>query len=143
MAYDNRGYSAPCLPDGYLIGGYYTDPEKEKLKKEYIVAYPRQIADALERDGKREANKRTQIRKYYEYLLRVRDKLNLKDGDFEAIEADLAELFPKATYAQTRQVVSGLFVDFIRENLEAVQDARDLRAFVKHFEAVIAFMKKG
>lgn len=130
------------LPTGYLQGGYYNDTEKLKLKKEYIVDYPKDIANLLERDGGRDTNKRSQIRRFYEYLLRVESKMNLPNNDFSSIEADFMELVPHVTYAGQRRVVSKMFIEFIEKNAAAVHDEKDVRAFVKHFEAVIAFTKK-
>ena len=131
------------LPKGYLDGGYYRDEEKENLNPDYIITYAKNIAEALEAEGGNECNKRTQIRKFYEYLLRVRDKMDQKNGKFEYVEAELMELQPKANYACSRKVVSAIYVKFIEKNLEHVKDASDMWAFVKHFEAVIAYMKKG
>ncbi len=140
---NSKGYEKPAaLPVGYLQGGYYSDPGKIRLKKEYIVDYPREIADALDRDGGRDANKRTQIRKFYEYLLRVERKMSLAGNDFSVVEADIAGLLPHVSYAGKRRLVSSLFVEFTEKNIAAVRDEKDMRAFVKHFEALVAFTKK-
>ncbi len=130
------------LPEGYLKGGYYNDPEKEKLKPEYIVKYPKEIVRGFEKEGKGNGNKRSQIRKYYEYLLRIEKKMINSDNDFSIVEADLQDLISKATYAKGRGVVTKIFEQFIERNVEAVKDEKDLRAFKKHFESVIAFTKK-
>lgn len=134
------------LSDDYLRdleGGYYSDSQKLKLKKEYIVKYPKDIANKLEEQGRNDANKRSQIRKFYEYLLRVENKMNLPKNDFSSIEADFMGLVPHVTYARQRSVITDIFVQFIEKNAAAVHDEKDLRAFVKHFEAVIAFTKKN
>ncbi len=135
-------YRSSGLPDGYLAGGYYSDARKEKLKKEYIIDLPKKIAKELEYDGGRDANKRTQIRKFYEYLLRVELKMQLKENDYSMVEADLAALVPYVSYAGKRRLVSRIFQQFIEKNVNAVHDANDLRAFAKHFEALVAFTKK-
>lgn len=139
---NKKNYVQPTLPEGYLDGGYYIDPEKEKLKKEYITIYPEKIAKALEYDGVKDANKRSQIRKFYEYLLRVDKKMHLKDNDYSMVEADLAALVPYVSYASKRKLVSALFQTYIKKNVESVHDEKDMRAFVKHFEALVAFTKK-
>lgn len=139
----NNGGGRPiALPAGYLQGGYYKDEKKHILKKEYIVDYSKEIAEMLESDGGRDANRRSQIRKFYEYVLRVERKLGLSGNDYAAVEADLLELLPHVTYAASRRVVSNIFIKFIEKNVTAVHDDKDLKAFVKHFEAVIAFTKK-
>lgn len=140
----NKPDKPAALPEGYLQGGYYSDSKKTKLKREYIVEYPKDLANAFWLDGGKDTNKRSQIRKFYEYLLRVERKMHLQDNAFGSIEADLAELLPYVTYAGNRKnkVVSNLFILFIQKNIAALHDEKDVRAFVKHFEAVIAFTKR-
>lgn len=138
----NKRYESATLPEGYLQGGYYNDSEKKKLKKEYIVCYPKELAKALEGDGGRDMNKSSQIRKFYRYLLRADQKMRLHDNDFTLIESDIARLQPHVSYAGKRKVVSPLFIRFIEENVAAVHDEKDMEAFVRHFEAIIAFTRK-
>lgn len=139
---EQKKFNSQSLPPNYLVGGYYHDTEKKKLKKEYIIEYPKQIAEALDKEGGREKNKRSQIRKFYDYLLRVEQKMWIDENNFSEIEADLAGLEPYAFYAKTRRLVTQIFVSFIEENVAAIQDEKDIRAFVRHFEAVMAFTTK-
>ncbi|MFG6395001.1 MAG: type III-A CRISPR-associated protein Csm2 [Lachnospiraceae bacterium] len=139
---NKKNYVQPALPEGYLEGGYYSDPEKEKLKKEYITRYPENIAKSLEHDSSKEVNKRSQIRKFYEYLLRVERKMQLKGNDYSMAEADLEALVPYVSYANKRKLVSALFQTYIKKNVESVHDEKDMKAFVKHFEALVAFTKR-
>ncbi len=105
------------LPAGYLEGGYYKEVQGEKvLKKEYIVTYPEAIARALsDRDESKNSkkNKRSQIRKFYDYTLRINDLLNRKSGNFALVEGELNRLIPFVKYAASRDTVSGLFEAFI------------------------------
>lgn len=143
--YKNNDNIPITLPDGYLINGYFTDANKEKRDKDYIIKYAKQIADSLEKEGKGGGglkNKRTQIRKYYDYSIRVRDKLQSKNDDISYIEADIAQLRSTVAYAKSRGVVSAIFEKFITKNVEKITDAKDYYAFMKHFEAIVAFMKK-
>lgn len=139
---EQKRFNSQSLPQNYLVGGYYHDDEKKKLKKEYIIDYSKNIAESLDRERGRERNKRSQIRKFYDYLLRTEQKLYLNQNDFLSIEADLATIQLHAFNAKTREVVSETFLSFIEENIAAIHDERDLRAFVKHFEAVIIFIKR-
>lgn len=136
----------PQLPKGYLVGGYYEEGERGRvLKKEYIVDFPISIAKALSskedsENGKR--NKRSQIRKFYEYSISIRELANRKNGDFRVIEAELDRLLPFAQYKMSRNTVSQLFVDFINKNVSNIKNTEDLQAFVKHFEAIVAYLPK-
>ena len=139
---NNKPKQNHFLPKGYLEGGYFLDSAKEKMKKEYVTNYAREIAKTLGEEGGRQKNKRAQIRKFYEYGLRVAAKLQEKNNDFSCVDADVAAFIPKATYAKNRDVVTEMFEKFIVENIQnTVKDAKDYRAFMKHFEAIIAYMK--
>ena len=146
---NNRGYgpkggytsSIPTLPTGYLNGGYYRKDETDKptLKPEYIIQYPQKIAGNLK---DRSANKSTQLRKFYDYCIRLRDMMKYQNLSFSTVESDLKRLVPFVQYAQSRKRVTPLFVDFITENMNAIHNEADFRAFLKHFEAVIAYLPK-
>ena len=131
----------PSLPEGYLKGGYFepaAEGERPALRKEYIVGYPEKIAKALE---DREKNKSAQLRKFYDYCIRIRDMLE-RGQSFRELESEFCRLAAFAKYAESRGKVSGLFVEFIQKNVDAVQSKEEFYAFVKHFEAVIAYIKK-
>lgn len=131
----------PGLPEGYLKDGYFeTSPENKRpvLRREYIIGHPAKIAQGLE---DREKNKSSQLRKFYNYCIRVRDMLD-RGQSFREIESDFCRLSAFAKYAESRGRVSGLFVEFIQKNVDAVRRKEDFYAFLKHFEAVIAYIKK-
>lgn len=131
----------PSLPEGYLKDGYFepaVEAERSALRREYIIGYPAKIAQSLE---DREKNKSAQLRKFYDYCIRIRDMLD-RGQSFQEVESDFCRLAPFAKYAESRSKVSSLFVDFIQKNVEAVRSKEELYAFLKHFEAVIAYIKK-
>lgn len=131
----------PKLPKDYLSGGYFEpgrEGEKPSLRRDYIVGHPEDIAEGLE---DRERNKSTQLRKFYDYAIRIRDMLG-RGISFREVRSDFCRLLVFADYARSRNRVSPLFVDFIRQNVEAVENEQDFYAFLKHFEAVIAHLKK-
>lgn len=135
------GYQRPELPEGYLSNGYFEPGqtgEKPSLRREYIVGYPEEIARSLE---DRDLNKSAQLRKFYDYAIRVRDMLG-RGISFREAESDFCRLLVFADYAKSRNRVSQLFVDFIKCNVDAVRNEQDFYAFLKHFEAVIAHLKK-
>lgn len=147
MAYNGGkpGYQGnrqpPRLPDGYLRDGYFepaAERERPALRREYIIGYPEAIAKALE---DREKNKSTQLRKFYDYCIRIRDMLE-RGQSFCELKSEFCRLAPFAKYAESRSKVSGLFVQFIQKNVDAVRSKDDFYAFLKHFEAVIAYIKK-
>ena len=134
-------YQRPELPNDYLSDGYFEPGQaggKPSLRREYIVGYPEEIARSLE---DRDLNKSAQLRKFYDYAIRIRDMLG-RGISFREAESDFCRLLVFADYAKSRNRVSQLFVDFIKRNVDAVRDEQDFYAFLKHFEAVIAHLKK-
>lgn len=139
---DRGPYRAPAvLPEGYLAGGYYRQaPGGERvLDERYIIDYPKAIAEGL---SDREMNKSAQLRKFYDYCIRLRDMMAYQGKSFPALRADLDRLIPFAQYAQKRRRVSDLFVRFVEQNVAAIGDEGEFRAFLKHFEALIAYLPK-
>ena len=129
------------LPKNYLKDGYFYQKGNDKvIRKEYIVDFPQEIAQNLSRD--KNTNKRSQIRKFYEYALRIQVLMRRNENDYQLLEADLMRLKPFVRYAQTRGRVSELFVEFIERNLSSIHSIEDFEVFVKHFEAVIAYLKE-
>lgn len=136
-----QGWQQPTLPEGYLKSGYFepaTEGERPALRREFIIGYPEKIARALE---DREKNKSTQLRKFYDYCIRIRDMLD-RGRPFHEVESDFCRLAAFAGYAESRGKVNRLFVEFIQENVDTVRSKEDFYAFLKHFEAVIAYIKK-
>ena len=129
------------LPEGYLAGGYYRQaPGGERvLDERYIIDYPKAIAQGL---SDHDLNKSAQLRKFYDYCIRLRDMMAYQGKSFPALRADLDRLVPFAQYAQKRRRVSDLFVRFVAQNVEAIGDEEEFRAFLKHFEALIAYLPK-
>ena len=157
MAYDNKNNKASynknnkfklSFPERYLEGGYFEykeDKEKKKkiLKSEYIIEYPKHIVKIfIENRKNREQNKTTQLRKYYDFAVRIKDTLKYNIKTFDEVYPEIRRLEYSSTYAQTRGKVSGDFVTFIKDNLKNIKSKDDFFAFVTHFEAIIAYLPK-
>lgn len=123
------------LQDGYfrLVG------DKKSLKPEFIVEYPEEIARRLKNYRK---NKLSQLWKFYDHTMRVEEKLRRNGDSLEIFEAELCELQPAVNYAKGRDTVTQEFQDFINFNVKCINDIDDLRAFIKHFQSVIAYLPR-
>ena len=127
------------LPDGYLAKGYYKDSDKKILYPEYIITYPKEIVREL-KDNNR--NKSSQLRRYYEYTVRIKDRLRQTNTTFQELESEIGRLIPFAEYALNRNKVTVYFKKFIEKNVNNIHDEKDFMAFAKHFEAIIANLPK-
>jgi CRISPR-associated protein Csm2 len=100
------------------------------------------LSEKLANQG--QANKRTQIRKFYDEVLRLdQDAKRLPADQWPHILARLNLLVPKAVYAWGRNnLVSEDFVNFIKASVEQVQRQEDLAVFANFFEAFMGFYRK-
>ena len=123
------------LQDGYfkLVGN------KKSLKPEFIVEYPEEIARRLKNYRK---NKLSQLWKFYDHTMRVEDRLRRNGDPLEILVAELRELQPAVNYAKGRETVTQEFQNFIDFNVKCINDNEDLRAFIKHFQSVIAYLPR-
>ncbi|MGQ9689191.1 MAG: type III-A CRISPR-associated protein Csm2 [Desulfobaccales bacterium] len=87
-------------------------------------------------------NKRTQLRKFYDEVLRLeQDAKNTPEDKWPNILARLHLLIPKAAYAQGRDLVSPEFVKFIQNAVNEIKAPQDLAVFANFFEAFMGFYK--
>ena len=123
-----------------LKSGYYKIVDEKKcLKPKFIVEYPSFIAKSL---GDRRKNKLSQLWKFFDHARRIQDSLNQKNQPLDVLEAELRELRPAVAYAYSRDTVTWEFKKFIDANVSQVKDRDDLNAFIKHFQAVIAYLPR-
>ncbi|MDW8415911.1 MAG: type III-A CRISPR-associated protein Csm2 [Thermaurantiacus sp.] len=110
------------------------------------------IARALRPSAQHGPNKRSQVRRFYDELLRFRMRLPEAHGPPDGPDAAFHNALPfirmlnaRAAYAAERKseggtLVSREFTDFLRRLLEEVKDRRTLANACTLFEAVIGFM---
>ena len=106
-----------------------------------------ETAKAIADEGQAGRNKSTQLRRFYDELLRWDEKVN--GGGGEGAEERLREHLPfirmmnaKAAYAKGRKLVGQSFVDMLRQCLGQVdEDPAALRNCRHFFEAFMGFYK--
>lgn len=97
--------------------------------------------DASARTEKGDKNKATQIRRFYDELVGWEERIGNDDARFKEYEAFVKMLNAKAAYAQGRNLVTPDFVKWFRDCVGQVNDARSLKLFRLHFEAMLGFLK--
>lgn len=123
------------LPAGYLPDGYFT--ETGHLKREVLIEWPKLLVETL---ASRQLTN-TALRRFYNKLKALDGKL--KGGaDYRQVLPALYAFERDAAYAAARETVPGEFVGFIVRNVNlACQSKEAFRAFVEHFQSLIAFGK--
>lgn len=118
---------------------YYTDQAKQILK-----------ADLVDKEAQDWARsfpelKSTQMRRFYDEFKAIERKILMgkdvqeQQACFERDRALIMMFKAKAVYAEKRKVAPRKFTEFIFNHMASIKDLRDFQAFIKVFEAVVAF----
>lgn len=130
---DNASTTVPgFLPKDYLANGYYasTDKGAKYLRPEFVGEYAETMA-ALLADMKPSA---------FNGLLREMKRSKKATLPFEARMTAAAEMLPKAMALVHRKKAPPLLVTFIKDNLEHLQTDDDWAGYLRHLEAISAFL---
>jgi CRISPR type III-A-associated protein Csm2 len=124
---------------------FWVDREKKIPDPAIFWKKAEKLSETLANQG--QANKRTQIRKFYDEVLRLdQDAKNAKsfsDDHWPNIQSRLNLLVPKAVYAWGRNnLVSEDFVEFIKQSVDQIHSKDDLAVFANFFEAFMGFYRK-
>ncbi len=97
-------------------------------------------------NNNRRVNKRTQIRKFYDEVIRLdteakKISMNTDREKWDNILPMVHMLVAKAAYARGRDLVSQNFSNFIRSSVKQVKDPADLSVFANFFEAFMGFYR--
>ena len=92
-------------------------------------------------DCRREQNKSTQLRRFYDELVMWEEKARQNNDKFDEYLPFVRMLKAKAAYAEGRKLVDGAFVDLVEQTIDSVKTADDLRIAKLFFEAFLGFYK--
>jgi CRISPR-associated protein Csm2 len=92
-------------------------------------------------DTRREMNRSTQLRRFYDELVMWEDKARQNPNEFEDYLPFVRMLKAKSAYAEGRKLVDGAFVDLMEQTIDFVRTADDLRVGKLFFEAFLGFYK--
>ena len=120
---------------------FYKDPGKRILRPELFSKTAADLATRISSSDKKK-NKRTQLRKFYDEVLRLNGLAKGSPDRWEQIHPYVNMLIAKATYAEGRELVTEEFVDFITKAADQVRVREDLDVFATFFEAFMGFYRK-
>jgi len=121
---------------------FYKARNKKIIDPKLFSDVAEQWAAKINQSGNGRSNKRTQIRKFYDEVVRYNSLTKGNPNDWDNILPFINMLTAKATYALGRNLVTREFVDFIKENVNQVQDETDMDVFACFFEAFMGFYKQ-
>lgn len=99
-----------------------------------------QVAKTI--DENRNANKPSQVRKFYDELCLWETKVSLEPAKFADYLPFILMLNAKAAYAKGRKLVDANFAKLISDCLKQVKDPETLRICKLFFEAFLGFYKE-
>lgn len=132
--------SSPRLPADYLKDGYFKCIDgKNYIREEVFIRWAEDTSASLRRAKMTSAA----IRRFFTKLRAIEYKYKMSH-DFERAREGIYAFSRDARYAETRKVTPPLFTQFIEANTaEAKKDAEHFRAFIEHFQSVIAYFKEN
>jgi len=95
-----------------------------------------------ERGREKNLNKRSQIRKFYDEVVRYNEIVKRNKDEWSTIHPFVNMIIAKVVYAEGRKLVSSKFVDLIKNCVKQVEDPEDLDVFTNFFEAFMGFYRK-
>ena len=121
---------------------FYKDDDKQILNPVLFSGAAEKLAKEIYDSGRKKANKRSQLRKFFDEVIRLNSLSKSNPGDWDNILPYVNMLIAKAAYAQGRGKVTQEFVDLIKGCIDQVHKDRDLDVFASFFEAFIGFYRK-
>ncbi len=120
---------------------FWKDKPKKQIDPELFSSRADNLAKKVFDEKRGKYNNPTQLRKFYDEVVRFGTILRSDPGSFEKALPYLKMLNAKAAYAMGRELVSKSFKDFISESLGQVKDGDDFEAFEGLFEAFMGYYK--
>jgi CRISPR-associated protein Csm2 len=128
---------------------FWKDEAKQQIDPTLFSVYAEKLARELAEDNanSKKVNKRTQIRKFYDEVVRLEGEA--KTQHWEHVLPMVHMMVAKVAYARGRDLVSDGFVEFIRSSVDQVSTQTGneaagkgaLKVFANFFEAFMGFYR--
>jgi len=122
----------------------WMDRENKKINpvlfSDTAEALAKELADDC-RNNKKRLNKISQIRKFYDEVIRLNMASKGKNADWDSILPMINMIIAKTAYAKGRNLISNNFLLFIKSSIKQIKTPEDLAVFANFFEAFYGFYK--
>lgn len=135
------------LPADYvkeITDGYFTD--SGVLKLNLITKYPKELAALfakckIKENGKeKNAVTNKQVRGFYESIVMADTKLSTNQKSIEEVLVDINMHVGHVYNKVKKGILPEVFGKFITLNIEGITSNEDVKAFRKHFEALVCYL---
>ena len=124
---------------------FWKDKSKKLIDPELFSAKAETLAKEIYKEQQEskggKANKPTQIRKFYDEVIRFDSMVKANNEEFENMLPYIKMLNAKVAYAMGRDLVSKGFKDFISYSLGQIHTKDDFDVFADLFEAFMGYYK--
>ncbi|HPJ97165.1 MAG TPA: type III-A CRISPR-associated protein Csm2 [Syntrophales bacterium] len=131
---------------------FYKDKEKKIINPKLFSDVAEQVATDIAKSGqtptregkpKLDRNKRTQLRKFYDEVVRLNGTVKSNPDDWDNVLPYINMLIAKAAYANGRnRLVTDEFVDLLKCCVAQIQNPPDLDVFANFFESFMGFYRQ-
>lgn len=123
----------------------WKDAEKRIVDKDLYSKKAEEFARLIAEDQKvskgGKLNKRSQIRKFYDEILRLDAVSKQRPEEWVNILPLVHMVIAKTAYAEGRELVSKNFSSMMSDTINRVETPADLHVFATFFEAVMGFYR--
>ncbi len=121
----------------------WKDREKKLVEPSLFSKVAENLAKTIRDDTQqvRNSNKRTQLRKFYDEVVRLTALSKSRPDDWNNILPMVHMLTAKAAYADGRKLISSNFREFISGSVDQIHTPEDLNLFSNFFEAFMGFYR--
>jgi CRISPR-associated protein Csm2 len=122
---------------------FWKDREKAIIDPALFSSKAENLAQEFAKDNEQNkgTNKRTQIRKFYDEIVRLDMEAKSREGEWANILPLVHMMTARAAYAKGRNLISDGFLEFIKNSVSQVNTAKDLSVFANFFEALMGFYR--
>ncbi len=121
---------------------FWKDPEARTVDPTLFSSKAENLAKILASDhksSKLKFNRRTQIRHFYDEILRLNNEAQTTPERWEIVLPRVHMLIAKAAYARGRDLVSDNFLGYMRSSVDQIHTVQDLSIWANFFEALMGF----
>ena len=122
---------------------FWLDKGKKQIDPELFSQQADDLAKQvnLERGRTDKLNNPTQLRKFFDEVIRFQTLLQGDGEQFSALLPYIKMINAKAAYAMGRELIGPQMKNFISDSLKQVNDKDDFELFCSFFEAFMGFYK--
>lgn len=125
---------------------FWKDKDKKLVDPELFSTVAGKLAKDIAEESDDRTNTPTQIRKFYDEILRFDSIIKTKSEEFDLLLPYIKMLNAKASYAHAREsggrpLISFKFKSFISNSLKNVNSREDFDVLASFFEAFMGFYK--